>query len=216
MEYQPRLANHGLPHEPFAALVVPRPIGWISTVSTGGIVNLAPYSYFNIVSQRPHYVMFASAGRKHSQTNAEEQGEFVVNVASYELLEAVNLSSAVVEVGESEADLLALPMASSTLVRPPRVAASPAALECRYTKTVSLPDWERNEHFCHMIIGEVVNIHIADHVIVDGRVDLAQMRPLTRLGYMDYAVVESWFAVDRPSADDLRTYGARTILGREA
>lgn len=216
MEYQPRLANHGLPHEPFAALVVPRPIGWISTVSVDGTVNLAPYSYFNIVSQRPHYVMFASAGRKHSQANAEEQGEFVVNVASYELLEAVNLSSAIVEAGESEPALLSLPMVASTLVRPPRVAASPAALECRYTKTVTLPDWEGNDHFCQMIIGEVVNIHIADRVIVDGRVDLAKMRPLTRLGYMDYAVVDSWFALDRPSADALRHHRARTIPNGEA
>ncbi len=216
MEYQPRLANHGLPHEPFTALVVPRPIGWISTISVDGVVNLAPYSYFNIVSQRPHYVMFASAKRKHSQINAEEQGEFVANFTSYEMLEAVNLSSANIEAVESEPDLLGLAMAPSTLVRPPRVAAVPAALECRYTKTVTLPDWDGNDHFCQMIIGEVVNIHIADSVIVDGRVDLSRMRPLTRLGYMDYAVVDTCFAVDRPTADDLRNYRGAAAAQEEA
>lgn len=210
MHYDVRINNHGLPHDPFAGLVVPRPIGWISTLNEDGSVNLAPYSYFNIVAQRPHYVMFSSALRKDSQRNAEERGEFVANVATYDLREAVNLSSATVEAGRSEPTLLGLEMEPSQVVKPPRVRATPVAMECRYERTVSLPGANGDPHFCSIILGEVLNIYIDDSIIVDGLVDIRRMRPITRLGYMDYAVIDDFFTMPRPSPDDLMEYASRS------
>jgi len=203
MHYDVRTNNHGLPHDPFAGLVVPRPIGWISTLNEDGSVNLAPYSYFNIVAQRPHYVMFSSARRKDSQRNAEERGEFVANVATYDLREAVNLSSAAVDPGHSEPALIGLEMEPSIVVKPPRVRATPVAMECRYEKTVTLPGAGGDPHFCSIIIGEVLNIYIDDAIISDGIVDIRRMRPITRLGYMDYAVIDDYFTMPRPSPENL-------------
>jgi flavin reductase (DIM6/NTAB) family NADH-FMN oxidoreductase RutF len=202
MYYDPRKNDHGLPHNPFTALVVPRPIGWISTVSRSGIVNLAPYSFFNIISAYPPFVMFASNPRKHSQRNAEETGEFVANLATYELREEVNTSSAEYAFDTSEAELVGLEMVPSREVKPPRVARSPVALECKYSKTIELFGSDGKRNPSQVVIGEVLGIHIDDRVIVDGHIKIERMRPIARLGYMDYCVVDEIFSMMRPEAVD--------------
>jgi flavin reductase (DIM6/NTAB) family NADH-FMN oxidoreductase RutF len=189
--------NHGLRHDPFKALVVPRPIGWISTISREGVVNLAPYSFFNAVGSNPHYVMFASAGRKDSLRNAEETGEFVCCLATYDLRREVNVTGAAVPHGVDEMALAGLAPAPSRLVKPPRVAQSPVALECRYHRTVHLPGLNGEAESYSMVIGMVVGVHIDDAAIVDGMVDVRKMRPIARLGYADYAVIDDVFAITR-------------------
>lgn len=199
MHYDPR-HKPPLLHDPFTALVVPRPIGWISTISPEGIVNLAPYSFFNAVSGRPPFVMFSSAERKHSQHNAERSGEFVASLATYELRHEMNISSAMVGPEVSEPELAKLEMAPSVVVRPPRVKKSPWALECKYVKTIDLPDTDGKPNPYSIIIGQVVSIYIDDAVITDGRVDLSGSRPIARLGYLDeYCVVDTIFKMKRPA-----------------
>jgi flavin reductase (DIM6/NTAB) family NADH-FMN oxidoreductase RutF len=202
MYYDPRRSNHGLSHNPMTALVVPRPIGWISTVSRDGVVNLAPYSFFNVVSGAPPFIMFASKPRKDSQRNAEETGEFVYNMATYDLREAVNASSAEFGPAISEPDRIGLEMAPSRAVKPPRVKRSPVALECKYYKTVELVSSDGTRNTSSVILGEVVGIHIDDAVIVNGHIDVTRMQPLARLGYMDYCAVNELFAIQRPSVPD--------------
>jgi flavin reductase (DIM6/NTAB) family NADH-FMN oxidoreductase RutF len=197
--YDPRHKPIPLPHDPLAALVVPRPIGWISTIGRNGIVNLAPYSFFNAVASNPSFVMFASAGLKHSQVNAEQTGEFVASLATYELREELNITSAMVGAEVSEPELARLEMAPSIAVKPPRVKKSPTALECRYLKTVELPGPDGQPHSFSIVIGEVVGIYIDDSVIVNGIVDLSRARPIARLGYLDqYTVVDTIFKMTRP------------------
>jgi len=186
---------HGLRSDPFKALVAPRPIGWISTLSAAGLVNLAPYSFFNAVAENPPYVLFSSDGRKDSLTNIEASGEFVCSIVSYDLREAMNATSAGVAPGVDEMALAGLEPAPCRLVKPPRVAAAPAALECRLFQIVPLPTRGAG-HF--VVIGEVVGVHIQDRFIVDGRVDTVAMRPVARMGYGDYVVVEGKFAMRRP------------------
>lgn len=197
MFYDPRSEPHGLAHNPWTALVVPRPIGWISTVSADGVANLAPYSFFNAVSGLPPFVMFSSAGRKDSQTNIEATGEFVVNMATADLMQAMNTSSASVE--GDEFALAGLEKASCRNVAAPRVAASPVGIECVLSQIVPLTARDGTRARSDVIIGEVVGIHIANHVIVDGMLDITRIRPLSRLGYMDYAITEDVFAMDRPT-----------------
>ena len=196
MFYDTASNTHGLRHDPVKALVAPRPIGWISTVGRDGSVNLAPYSFFNLVSEHPPYVMFSSGGRKHSQRNAEETGEFVCSLATHGLREAMNKSSANVPYGADEFELAGLIKASSRLVKPPRVAASPVALECRYWQTITPPT--RAAASYGIVIGEVVGVHIDDRFITDGLVDTVAMQPIARMGYMDYAVVTEKFVMVRP------------------
>ncbi|WP_108663589.1 flavin reductase family protein [Acuticoccus kandeliae] len=199
MHYDPRRNDHGLPRDPFKALVAPRPIGWISTLDTDGRANLAPYSYFNAVSDHPHLVMFSSMGRKHSWANAEETGEFVCNLATYALREAMNITSAPAPAGESEFELAGLERAPSVVVKPPRVAASPVALECKTVKVQPLFNLEGEEARYTMVIGEVVHIHIDDAIIKDGFVSLAAAEPIARCGYMEYAHVSELFKMARPA-----------------
>jgi flavin reductase (DIM6/NTAB) family NADH-FMN oxidoreductase RutF len=202
MYYDPRRDGHGLSHNPITSLVVPRPIGWISTVNRAGVVNLAPYSFFNIVSGSPPFVMFASKPRKDSQRNAEETGEFVANMATYELRHAVNASSAEYGPAISEPERIGLAMLPCRGVKPPRVARSPVVLECKYFKTVALFSSDGTRNASSVILGEVVGIHIDDSVIVDGHVDVTRMHPLARLGYMDYCAVNELFAIQRPAVPD--------------
>ncbi len=138
MDYDPRSEPHGLAHDPGTCLVVPRPIGWITTISPAGIVNLAPYSFFNIISTKPPFVMFSSSTRKHSQRNAEMAGEFVFNLATYDLRTEMNITGSDHAEDISEAEIAGLAMVSSRVVKPPRVERSPIALECIYNKTVEL------------------------------------------------------------------------------
>lgn len=194
MHYDPRKKrDHGLPHNPFKALVAPRPIGWISTLSASGVVNLAPYSFFNAVADFPPMVMFSSTGVKHSQINAEATGEFVANLVSYELRDEMVGTSAEVGPEVSEPEMVGLEMAPSLNVKPPRVARAPAALECRYLKTVPLTDIDGILSESAMIIGQVIGVYIDDAVITDGMVDLAKIQPVARLGYADYSAVDRVF-----------------------
>lgn len=188
---------HGLKHDPFKALVSPRPIGWISTVDKDGVVNLAPYSFFNAISDRPHYVFFSSYGRKDSLRNAEETKEFVCSLATWDLREQMNVTSAGVGPDVDEFELSGLTAAPSSLVAPPRVAESPVAFECTYFQSLELPSDNGREPYI-VVIGRVVGIHIDDDVIVDGMIDMARLRPIARLGYMDYTVVDTVFSIDRP------------------
>ena len=190
--------EHGLPHDPFKSLVLPRPIGWISSLSKTGVRNLAPYSFFNAIGDKPHYVMFASGGRKDSLRNIEETGEFVCNLATYELRNQMNETSASVTADIDEFARAGLTPVASTYVSPPRVGESPVALECRYHQTVNLPALPGAGTHYGVIIGQVVGIYIADEYIVDGIVDVPAMRPIARLGYKDYCSVDTIFSMDRP------------------
>ena len=192
--------GHGLPHDPFKALVTPRPIGWISAVSARGEVNLSPYSYFNAFSDRPHIVGFSSDGRKDAITFVEETREFVCNLATFELREQMNATSAPLPRGESEMAHAGLTPAPSRLVSPPRVAEAPAALECKWLQTVPLVPLEGGGARYFLVIGQVVGIHIEDRYVVDGFVDTAAMRPIGRAGYRDYFVStpQTKFSITRP------------------
>lgn len=191
--------KHGLKHNPFKALVAPRPIGWISTLSGEGVINLAPYSFFNGVSDVPPFVMFSSAGAKDSLRNIEQTGEFVCSLATYALKDQMNKTSAGVGPEIDEMKMAGLTPAASALVNPPRVAESPVALECTHHKTIPLPASETTQHDGYiMVIGRVVGIYVDDSVITDGLVDVTKIRPIARLGYMDYAVVDSVFSMERP------------------
>jgi len=198
MDYDPRTEPHNLARDPVTSLVVPRPIGWITTVGAGGLVNLAPYSFFNLVAGKPPFVMFASNPRKHSQKNAETSGEFVFNLATFDLREEMNLTSARVDENTSEPELAGLEMVPSRLVKPPRVARSPIALECKYIQTIPLVRSNGETITSSVIIGEVMNIHVDDGIIVDGMIDMARVRPIARMGYMDYSVVDNIFTMLRP------------------
>ena len=203
MFYEPR-DGHGLPHNPFNAIVVPRPIGWISTLDEEGRVNLAPFSFFNAVAYVPPQVMFATTGphtdgaaHKDSMRNAITSGEFVANLATWGLREAVNLTSAPAPHGVDELALAGLTALPSRIVAPPRVAESPVHLECRVTTHVDLPTPDPDDPNT-VVFGEVVGVHIADEAIVDGVVDVRRLDPIARLGYRDYTRVEETFAMTRP------------------
>jgi len=204
MFYRP-CEPHGLPHNPFNALVVPRPIGWISSLDRDGRVNLAPYSFFNAVAYFPPQVIFAGTGAhsagglKDSVKNIEETGEFVCNLASEPLAAAMNLSSVAAPRETDEFEVAGLSQAASELVAPPRVAESPAHLECRLVRVVELETTDPIEAPNRLVIGRVVGVHIDDAVIRDGRVDIALLKPLARLGYMDYAPVREVFEMKRPA-----------------
>lgn len=187
------------PHDPFKALVVPRPIGWIATMSAKGELNLAPYSYFNAFSSNPPIVGFSSEGEKDSQVFAMETREFVWSMATWDLRDPMNASAASLPRGESEFGHAKLDTAPSRLVRPPRVAASPAAFECRVTEMVKLKDIDSRDSGRRLVLGRVVGVHIDERFVRDGRVDSAAMRPIARGGYDEYSVVERVFSMPRPA-----------------
>ena len=197
MFYEPIL-GHGLPHDPFKAIVAPRPIGWISTVDRLGRPNLAPYSFFNGVCDSPPMVMFSSAGMKHSAANARATGEFVCNFSSLALKEAMNVSSAPLAAGDSEFDAAGLLKAACRTVRVPRVAASPAALECKTVSVTELMDRFGKPTDRWVVIGQVTGVHIHDEFLVDGTFDTAKAGALARCGYMDYSATTETFAMRRP------------------
>ncbi|GEP09497.1 flavin reductase family protein [Methylobacterium gnaphalii] len=187
-----------LPHNPLKAIVAPRPIGWISSMDPAGRLNLAPYSFFNAVAD--DMVMFSSTGRKDALSFAEEGGEFVCSLATFDLRDAVNATSAPLERGVSEFDHAGLEMAPSRKVRPPRVATSPAALECKWLQTVPLVPLGGGSASNFMVIGQVVSIYVDDRFVSDGRVDTAAMQPIQRGGYFDYFAVaaDQRFELHRP------------------
>jgi flavin reductase (DIM6/NTAB) family NADH-FMN oxidoreductase RutF len=203
MYYDPDKNDHGLPHGPFKSCVVPRPIGWISTISADGIDNLAPYSQFQNLNFDPPYVMFSAGqktagGRKDTVVNIEATGEFVYNMATYDLRDAVNRSAAEVPPDVDEFELAGVTKAPSVRVKPCRVAESPVQFECRYHQTIRLPG-NGPGGAIDVVIGRVVLVHIKDEVVgPDGRLDILKIRPLARLGYYDYTSVESIFEMVIP------------------
>src|SRR5688572_16772796 len=198
--FEPQRRDKGLfPHDPFKALVVPRPIGWISTVSARGELNLAPYSYFNGFSSNPPIVGFSSEGDKDSSIFAVESGEFVWSMATWDLRDAMNASAASLPRGQSEFAHARLEPAPSRRVKPPRVAASPASFECRVTEVVKLKDLDGSDSGRRLVLGRVVGIHIDERFVREGRVDTAAMRPIARGGYDEYSVVDRVFSMPRPA-----------------
>jgi flavin reductase (DIM6/NTAB) family NADH-FMN oxidoreductase RutF len=203
--YEPSKRNHGLSHDPFKAIVAPRPIGWISSMSAKGEINLAPYSFFNGISSDPPMVMFASEGRKDSITFVEETKEFVCNLATWELREQMNATSGPFPRGTNEMKEAGLVAAPSILVRPPRVRASPCALECKWLQTVHLKDIDEQHVDRYVVFGQVIGIHIDERFIRDGILDTAAIRPIARAGYHEYFVAtpDTKFAMRRPGGGDV-------------
>lgn len=199
MFYRPE-DGHGLPHNPFNAVVTPRPIGWISTRSSVGVNNLAPYSFFNAVAYVPPQVMFASTstkadqdGTKDSMANIRETGVFCVNIVEYAMRDQMNKSSAALDKGVDEFAHAGLEAVACETINCARVAGVPAALECKLTQIIDLPG-EANK----VAFGEVVGVHLRDDCLVDGIFDVTKYQPLSRLGYRDYAKVSDLFALTRP------------------
>jgi len=186
--YEPRKKNHGLPHDPYTAIVGPRPIGWITSMSLKGEINLAPYSFFNSVSSAPPMVMFASDGRKDTIDFVEETGEFVCNLAVWDLRQQVKETSWSFPRGVNEMAAAGLEPAPSMLVKPPRVKASPCALECKWLQTVRPTDIDGNLAPRFIAFGQVIGIHIDERFIKNGLLDTAAMKPIARAGYQDYFV----------------------------
>ena len=206
MFYEPLKEYHGLAHDPFKSCVVPRPIGWISTISAKGVHNLAPYSQFQNLTFDPPYVMFAAnqntkGHRKDTVVNTEETGAFVHNMATYDLREAVNKSAQDVPPEVDEFELAGVTKASSKFVEPARVAESPVHFECRYYQTLRLP-FHGLQGTVDIIIGRVIGIHIKDDFITsNGKLDIIKLRPLARLGYFDYTTVDSVFEMVIPGSN---------------
>lgn len=199
MFYQPK-DGHGLPHNPFNAIVTPRPIGWISSRSADGHDNLAPYSFFNAVAYEPPQVMFASTGSKadrdfgkDSVANIRETGVFACNVVSHALRDAMNASSAALAGDVDEFTHAGLEKAECDTVACSYVVDAPAVLECKLTKIVELPGLSNQ-----VVFGEVTGVRIRDEHLIDGTFDVTTFQPLARLGYRDYSVVKDLFSLTRP------------------
>jgi flavin reductase (DIM6/NTAB) family NADH-FMN oxidoreductase RutF len=190
--------DHGFENDPFKALIAPRPIAWISTLSAEGIANLAPYSFFNAFAQEPHYIGFGSGGYKDTLTNIEARKEFAVNFANHDTREAMNATSATVGAHIDEFEVARLTKLPCEFIAVPRVGESPVTLECKHFKTVALPDDEGREND-FLVIGRVIGIHIADQFINNGRVDTAAMKLIARLGYSEYTTVDTAWRMRRPS-----------------
>lgn len=212
MYYEPGKTEHGLTRDPFKSCVVPRPIGWISTVSREGVHNLAPFSQFQNLTFDPPYVMFAAnqntrGRRKDTVVNTEQTGQFVWNMATYELREAVNKSAEEVPSEVDEFEIAGVTKAPSRIVKACRVAESPIHFECAYHQTIRLPG-NGTMGTVDIVIGRVLSIHIKDEVIgADGRIDILKVRPIARLGYYDYTSVESVFQMIIPGNDQRRLAG---------
>mgnify|MGYP002623836075 FL=1 len=199
MFYRPE-DGHGLPHNPFNAVVTPRPIGWISSRDAQGRDNLAPYSFFNAVAYVPPQVMFASTaakpdreGTKDSVGNIRETGVFCVNIVEYAMRNVMNVSSGTYPREVDEFDRAGIERAECETIACSRVAGAPANLECRLTQIVQLPG-----EADFVVFGEVTGVHLRDDCLVDGRFDITTFQPLARLGYRDYARVTELFSLARP------------------
>jgi flavin reductase (DIM6/NTAB) family NADH-FMN oxidoreductase RutF len=192
--------GHGLAHDPFKAIVGPRPIGWFTTLDPQGQVNLAPYSFYNALGDTPPIIGFSSTGRKHSLHNIEMTGEFVANFVTKTLAEAMSLTSIDAPAGVDEMALAGLTPAPCRLVAPPRVAESPAALECKLLQIVQLHDLAGKALEQYLVLGQVVGVHINQTYLVNGRFDTAAAQPILRAGYRgDYAEIGAMFEMLRPS-----------------
>ncbi len=202
MDYSPARNDHGLPFSPFSACIVPRPIGWISTLSADGVANLAPFSFFNGVGYNPPTVMVcpngphSDGGEKDTPVNIAATGEFVVNIATYALRDRLNVTAQSHGRAVDEFEAAGLTKVQSSAVRPYRVAESPINLECRLIQEVLLPS--TTGHPLRAIFGEVVHVHIADEIIVDGQVSIERLDPLARLGYQEYCRIGERFTMPLP------------------
>ena len=204
MHYDALKNEHGLPHDPFKAIVAPRPIGWIGSRSLSGVYNLAPYSYFNAIADNPHFVMFSSVNIKDSVKNIEETAEFTVSLATEDLFDNMNGSSVSASSDIDEFKLAGLRPQVGKFVSAPFVSQTAAALECQHWKTVDLPNVNRvTGKGNYVIFGKVVGIYINEKFVKDGLFDASAARPLVRLGYMNYGVVgsENTFSKNRPKLD---------------
>ena len=201
MFYEPQ-NGHGMPHDPFKAIVAPRPIGWISTRGADGNVNLAPYSFFNAVAGRPPIVMFSSEGDKDTVNLAGDSGQFVCNFPSASLADAINRTSTAVPRGRSEFDLVGLASVPGSVVDVPRLRDVPAALECVVTRIIRQHDRHGRRLDVWTAFGEVVGVHIDDAFIVDGRFDTARADPLARMGYHDYGQLGKVTTIAPPPRSD--------------
>ena len=190
--------DHGLPHDPIKAIVAPRPIGWISTYGADGTPNLAPYSFCNLVSDRPKIVMFASVGWKDSATHAAERGAFAANLATLDQRIAVNESSAALPRGESEFERAGLTPVTCRTVDAPRIEGCGAVLECRVTQTLVPRTVDGGEAEAAIVFGQVMGYWIDDRLLDNGLFNTAAAQPLSRLGYFDYAAVTETFELRRP------------------
>ncbi len=204
--------HHGLKHNPFKALIAPRPIGWISSMDKNGVLNLAPFSFFNAMSDGPPTVVMGFSGNhteggpKDTLNNIEQTGEFVCNMVTYEIRDAMNATSEMTARSVNEFELGGLTAEPSLMVAPPRVKESPVNMECKHLQTIKLPS-NNPDHPNHMLLGQVVGIHISDDIITDGMIDMTKYHPLARLGYKDYTAVKDVFSLDRP--DQVKQDGQR-------
>lgn len=202
MFYEPKNGS-GLEHNPLNAIIIPRPIGWISTLSVSGIANLAPYSFFNVVAYTPPQVMFAATsshargGLKDAVADSQSAGEFVVNIATVALGSKMNASAVPAPHNVDEFEYCGLKKEDSVLVSSPRVTESPIHLECLYTRSISLPSDTTGESNT-VVFGEVVGIHIEDSIITNGKIDYRKLQPIGRLGYLDFVEVDNMFSMERP------------------
>jgi flavin reductase (DIM6/NTAB) family NADH-FMN oxidoreductase RutF len=203
MFYIPQKNDHHLPHNPYKSCIVPRPIGWICSMSKGGIINVAPFSYFNAISDFPAMVMFSSCNKNKEDTkkdtviNISSTKEFVVNIATFDLKDEMNVTSSPLAYGESEAELAKLELEKSNIVQVPRIKKSPINLECILHEIINLPA-EKPILSNTMVIGKVVGINIDDNYLTNGIIDIAKIKPIARLGYQDYAVIDKIFTMQRP------------------
>lgn len=212
MFYEPGKQPHGLPHDPYKSCVIPRPVGWMSTLSADGVANLAPFSQFQNLTFDPPYLMFSAnhntrGKRKDTVNNVEATGEFVWNMATYALREAVNLSAQEVAPEEDEFELAGVSKAPSRLVKPPRVKESPVHFECAYHMTLRLPG-NGIMGSANVIIGRVLGIHIDEEFLTDdGLLDVLKIRPIAKLGYYDYTSIENTFQMIIPGANEMLRKG---------
>jgi flavin reductase (DIM6/NTAB) family NADH-FMN oxidoreductase RutF len=199
MFYEPDKGNHGLKYNPFKSICVPRPIAWISSLSAKGVLNIAPFSQFTNLSFDPPCIVLSISNRPKNQglkdtpQNIFDTGEFVINMATWELRDQVETTGQQVAPDVNEAELAGLELIPSKLVKPPRIKASPVQMECKYHSSLQVPG---NHGPHHLIVGRVIGVHIRDDVITpEGKIDVVKIRPLARLGYLDYTSVETMFTM---------------------
>lgn len=208
MYYETDKNDHGLRYNPLKACVVPRPIGWLTTMNAAGVVNLAPFSFFNVLSYDPPFVMFSAgrhegdSGTKDSVANIVATGEFVYNMATFAQKDEMNLTASILDHSVDEMAAAGLERLPSRLVRPPRVKGSPIHFECRLHQVIALPG--RTPTANHdLVIGHVIAVHIDDEALTsDGRVDVIKIRPIARLGYKDYVSVDAIFQMEKSTPED--------------
>lgn len=207
MYYETDKNDHGLRYNPLKACVVPRPIGWISTVDVDGRINVAPFSFFNLLSYDPPFVMFSAGthevdgGIKDTVANIQSTGEFVYNMATWAQKDQMNQTAMIVDRGVDELQATGLEGVPARLVKPPLIKGSPVHFECKLHQIIDLPG-RTPTAFHHVVIGHVIAVHIDDGALTDGKVDVVKLRPIARLGYKDYISVEEIFQMEKRTPED--------------